>query len=98
MKDPKGTPLDLTERIRQRSEDNAIPLSEEEIKDIQAQFLAQVLHQLRTPLSVIKLYVEAIQDGMFEDNNAAFAKLDAKFQEFEHLMDTLLSKAKGPKH
>jgi len=70
------------------------PLTDAECQARKAEFLAMLSHELRTPLSVIKLYVEAIQDGMYDNQDQAFARLDAKFQEFEHLMDELLQRAK----
>ncbi|WMN61972.1 histidine kinase dimerization/phospho-acceptor domain-containing protein [Pseudoalteromonas xiamenensis] len=70
------------------------PLSEEGGEAKKAQFLATLSHQLRTPLSVIKLYVEALQDGMYDNTDEAFARLDAKCREIEQLMDELLKEAK----
>ncbi|MCE9684922.1 hypothetical protein LZP73_01685 [Shewanella sp. AS16] len=72
------------------AEDDDTPLSGAECQAGKAAFLAALAHELRTPLSVIKLYVEAIQDEMYDNKDQAFARLDAKFQEFEHLMDELL--------
>jgi len=54
-----------------------------------AQFLSRISHELRTPLSVIKLKVEAIEDGMYQDNAKAFVQLREKLQEFERLMDEM---------
>ncbi|WNC70907.1 histidine kinase dimerization/phospho-acceptor domain-containing protein [Thalassotalea psychrophila] len=57
------------------------------------QFLNKVAHELRTPLSVIKMQIEAIEDGMYENNDRAFQQLREKFAEFERLMDKM-TKAK----
>jgi len=54
-----------------------------------AQFLHEVSHELRTPLSVIKMRIEAIEDGMYENNDQAFEQLRKKFVEFECLMDKM---------
>ncbi len=54
------------------------------------QFLNKVSHELRTPLSVIKMQIEAIEDGMYENNDQAFQKLKEKFSEFEALMDEMM--------
>ncbi|QSX37528.1 histidine kinase dimerization/phospho-acceptor domain-containing protein [Shewanella sedimentimangrovi] len=70
------------------------PLTDAECQARKAEFLAMLSHELRTPLSVIKLYVEAIQDGMYDNQDLAFARLDAKFEEFEHLMEELLQRGK----
>ncbi|QSX41112.1 histidine kinase dimerization/phospho-acceptor domain-containing protein [Shewanella cyperi] len=70
------------------------PLTDAECQARKAEFLAMLSHELRTPLSVIKLYVEAIQDGMYDNQDQAFARLDAKFLEFEHLMEELLQRGK----
>ena len=53
------------------------------------QFLDQVSHELRTPLSVIKMKIEAIEDGMYENNDQAFQLLREKFSELESLMDNI---------
>lgn len=69
-------------------------LNEEELNKVQERFLADVSHELRTPLSVIKLYIEAIQDGMYENNDEAFIRLEAKFREFEDLIEQLIKQVK----
>ncbi|MBL4660522.1 MAG: HAMP domain-containing histidine kinase [Alcanivoracaceae bacterium] len=53
------------------------------------QFLNKVSHELRTPLSVIKMQIEAIEDGMYENNNKAFQQLRGKLEQFEKLMDKM---------
>jgi len=77
-----------------RHKDAGRVLSSEELEAIQSRFLAHLSHELRTPLSVIKMYVEAIQDGMYDNEDEAFAKLHAKFGEFETLMENLLAQEK----
>ncbi len=47
-----------------------------------APFLNQVSHELRTLLSVMKLRIEAIEGGMYENNDQAFKQLREKFAEF----------------
>ncbi len=45
--------------------------------------------ELRSPLTVIRMYVEAIEDGMFENNDQIFMKLKEKFSAIELLMDEM---------
>jgi two-component system sensor histidine kinase BaeS len=51
--------------------------------------LNNIAHELRTPLSVIKMQIEAIDDGMYENNDQAFKQLREKLVEFESLMDKM---------
>jgi len=54
-----------------------------------AEILNKVSHELRTPLAVIKMRMEAIEDGMYENNVQAFQQLRQKLAEFERLMDEM---------
>ncbi len=47
---------------------------------------ADIVQDLRTPLAVIRLYVEALQDGMVEDQNDIFQRLERKIRECEQLL------------
>lgn len=51
--------------------------------------LNNIAHELRTPLSVIKMQIEAIDDGMYENNDQAFKQLREKLVEFESLVDKM---------
>lgn len=51
--------------------------------------LNNIAHELRTPLSVIKMQIEAIDDGMYENNDQAFKQLKEKLVEFESLIDKM---------
>lgn len=94
MKPKNSVDTSLENSFRVRRKDSGRALSSDEIDAIQSRFLAHVSHELRTPLSVIKMYVEAIQDGMYDNEDEAFAKLHAKFKEFETLMDELIEQEK----
>ncbi|MCW8877816.1 MAG: hypothetical protein OQK04_15270 [Kangiellaceae bacterium] len=94
MKQPKNKPLKLTETFQLRQRESGKALDKKDLEAIQSRFLSHVSHELRTPLSVIKMYVEAIRDGMYDNEDEAFAKLQAKFQEFEALMDDLIEQEK----
>ncbi len=53
------------------------------------EFLHQVAQELRTPLTVIRMHVEAIEDGLFENNDEVFLKLKEKFAALELLIDEM---------
>ena len=61
----------------------------EQLNRLKEEFMHQVAHELRTPLAVIKMQVEAIEDGMYENNDEAFLKLRDKFTAFEKIMDEM---------
>jgi len=74
-------------------EKNGIEITSENLEEFElakTQFLNDVSHELRTPLSVIKMRIEAIEDGMYENNDLAFQQLREKFSEFEILMDKMM--------
>ncbi len=53
------------------------------------EFLHQVAQELRTSLTVIRMHVEAIEDGLFENNDEVFLKLKEKFAALELLIDEM---------
>ena len=56
----------------------------------QTDFLNQLSHELRTPLSVIKMTIEAMDDGMFESNDEAFKRVRKKIEDFERKINSLM--------
>ena len=80
-----GSLPDLNKNFR----DN-LSVTAEQFELNKVQFLDQVSHELRTPLSVIKMKIEAIEDGMYENNDQAFEQLRKKFSEFESIMDKMI--------
>ncbi len=49
---------------------NALAISLEKVEENRREFLANVSHELRTPLSYMKGYVEAIEEGVIDDQEA----------------------------
>jgi PAS domain S-box-containing protein len=63
-------------------------------EELRKEFVANVSHELRTPLSVIKGYVETLQDGALDDRARAAQYLDTVSRHTENLtslVDDLLS-------
>ena len=54
--------------------------------------LKNLSKELRVSLSAIKMQIEAIEDGMYENNDFAFHKLKEKLKQFEHQINTLANK------
>jgi len=53
------------------------------------QLLADVSHELGTPLTVLKLQVESLKDDLEEDVQASYDALDNKLTDIEHLIDDI---------
>jgi signal transduction histidine kinase len=53
------------------------------------QLLADISHELVTPLTVLKLQVESLKDGMEDDVNAAYDALDLKLKDLEKLIQDI---------
>jgi len=53
------------------------------------QLLADVSHELSTPLTVLKLQVESLKDDLEEDVQASYDALDNKVTDIEHLIDDI---------
>lgn len=53
------------------------------------QLLADVSHELSTPLTVLKLQVESLKDDLEEDVQASYDALDNKITDIEHLIDDI---------
>ena len=58
------------------------------------ELLADVAHEFRTPLSNLRGYVEGLEDGVFEDDDAVFDASRRQLERLGHLVDdlSLLSK------
>lgn len=66
----------------------------EEAKNSRSRFIMGISHDLRTPISVIKGYTEAMKDGLFEDTNEKNEALDiitAKLSQLESMINTLIN-------
>jgi len=53
------------------------------------QLLADVSHELGTPLTVLKLQVESLQDDLEEDVQLTYCTLDKKLDDIQHLIDDI---------
>ena len=58
-------------------------------RDIRRQMTADVAHDLRTPLTVILGYTEALSDGMLQATPEMFGTLHREAQHLNHLIDDL---------
>jgi signal transduction histidine kinase len=57
------------------------------------QLLEQVSHEMRTPLSVFKLQLEMLEDGIAKDPNIVFKKLNGRIDEMERLLGNISKSA-----
>jgi signal transduction histidine kinase len=57
-----------------------------ELMDKKNQLLADVSHELGTPLTVLKLQVEALKDNIEDDVQATYNSLDNKLDDIQHLI------------
>ncbi len=53
------------------------------------QLLADVSHELGTPLTVLKLQVESLKDDLEEDIQVSYDALDNKLDDIQHLIDDI---------
>ena len=67
-------------------------------RGLERQFLMSVSHDLRTPLTSIRGYAEAISDGMADDPRRAADVIVAESQRLERLVGDLLDLAKLDAH
>lgn len=58
----------------------------------ESESLINISKELRSSLSVISLQIEAIEDGMYFNNNNAFEKLREKLIQFEQQIHTITNK------
>lgn len=73
---------------------NAMADSLERSRGLERQFLLSVSHDLRTPLTSIRGYAEAIADGAAPDPRAAAATIGVEAQRLERLVRDLLDLAR----
>ena len=77
---------------------NAMADALERSRGLDRQFLMSVSHDLRTPLTSIRGYAEAISDGAVEDPAAAAAVIAAETVRMERLVQDLLDLARLDAH
>lgn len=82
LRDPQGTLIgfakvtrDLTER-RQLEEERIRVAHAEEAVRLRDEFLSLASHELKTPLTVLRLQLEALRERIAPDDRGALAKLD----------------------
>ncbi|AOT10767.1 ATP-binding protein [Pseudoalteromonas luteoviolacea] len=71
--------------IKHRTANLAAKLYHQNLKQ-KEKMLADISHELRTPLSVLKLHIEALEHGLFEDNNKAYGKINEKISQLNSLI------------
>jgi signal transduction histidine kinase len=90
---PAG-PTDLPEFAALARSIDAMAESLERARDQQRQFLLSVSHDLRTPLTSIRGYADAIAEGATDDVAGAVAVIAAEAQRLERLVADLLDLAR----
>ena len=93
-------PLDITRAdeigmVNRAFEDMTVRLAE--ARDTERQFLMRVSHELRTPLTAIRGQVDALVDGIFEDEaeqQLAYAAITAESLRLNRLVSDLLDLAR----
>jgi two-component system sensor histidine kinase BaeS len=96
---------DLTARVSQRGDAdpevaslvrsiNSMAESLARSRNLERQFLMSVSHDLRTPLTSIRGFAEAITDGAADDNRRAAAVIASESRRLERLVGDLLDLAK----
>jgi len=89
---------DLSQRVRLQGEDEVASLAEafnsmasdlEYAEQLRRNMVADVAHELRTPLSNIQGYLEAIRDGMVEPDGAAIRSLNEETALLSRLVNEL---------
>ena len=91
LPDPAATATDESAVLARSINSMADTL--ERSKGLDQQFLLSVSHDLRTPLTSIKGYAEAISDGAAEDPKAAADVISAETRRLERLVRDLLDLA-----
>ncbi len=96
----EAVPLDTSRAdeigmVNRAFEDMTVRLAE--ARDTERQFLMRVSHELRTPLTAIRGQVDALVDGIFEDEaeqQLAYAAITAESQRLNRLVSDLLDLAR----
>lgn len=73
----------LTETFNRMSADLA------HANELRRQQIADIAHDLRTPLTVITGYIEALRDGVLKPTPARFEAMNSEAQHLKHLVDDL---------
>ncbi len=68
---------------------NSMSADLERTREARRQMTADIAHELRTPLSVIVGYTEALQDGKLQGNPAIYAAMNETAQHLQHLVEDL---------
>lgn len=68
---------------------NRLAASLEQHRDARRRWGADIAHELRTPLSILRGEVQALQDGVRAPSERAFASLDAECERLAALVDDL---------
>jgi len=68
---------------------NLMAESLEDTEMMRRRLIGDVAHEMRTPLTTIKGYLEGIQDGVFEANDATFGHIYQEADRLQHLVTDL---------
>lgn len=66
---------------------------EQSSKASDSAYLQAVSKELRVSFAVIKMQIEAIEDGMYDNNDFAFNKLRKKLAQFEYQINAIPKKS-----
>ncbi len=68
---------------------NALAASLSRVEHLRQNMVSDIAHELRTPLSSIRGYLEAIQDGVVEPNEETLATVHTELMQLTRLVDDL---------
>ncbi len=68
---------------------NLMAESLEDTEMMRRRLIGDVAHEMRTPLTTIKGYLEGVQDGVFEANDATLDRIYQEADRLQHLVADL---------
>jgi two-component system, OmpR family, sensor histidine kinase BaeS len=77
---------------------NEMAASLEQAEQIRSQLLADVAHELRTPLATVESYVEALADGVLAADNENWGVIRAETSRLNRLVDDLQKVSRAQAH
>ena len=77
---------------------NEMAASLQHAEEIRRQLLADVAHELRTPLATVESYVEALADGVLPTSDENWSAIHAETQRLNRLVDDLQQVSRAEAH